>query len=120
EVQSARAALLSFQSINEFDAADYDEAGRLNDEYAAIADSLGDDEMRLDAEFMSGMVRLIRDDDQAALTRLVEIAHEARVAGYESVGVTSFRVAATMAARIMDYDAAAAAIADGREYAAGA
>lgn len=117
EVQSARAALLSFQSINEFDAADYDEAGRLNDEYAAIADSLGDDEMRLDAEFMSGMVRLIRDDDQAALARLVEIAHEARVAGYESVGVTSFRVAATMAARIMDYDAAAAAIADGLEYA---
>ena len=39
------------------------------------------------------------------LDRLVAIAQEARDAGYESVGVTSFRVAATMAARVMDYPA---------------
>ena len=53
----------------------------------------------------------------ASLERLIAIAREARDAGYESVGVTSFRVAATMAARVMDYPAAEAAIREGIEYA---
>ena len=116
-VQGARAQLLSFQSLNEFDAADFDESARLNDRYLAISKVLGDHEMELDAEFMRGMIALARGEDDATLERLVEIAQEARDAGYESVGVTSFRVAATMAARVMDYGAAKAAISEGLEYA---
>jgi DNA-binding CsgD family transcriptional regulator len=117
EVNRARASLLSFQSVNAFDAADYDEAARLNDGYRAIATVLGDREMELDAEFANGMVALARGEDHATLARLIEIAKEARAAGYESVGVTSFRVAATMAARTMDYPTAQAAIGEGLQYA---
>lgn len=117
EVAVARASLLSFQSILEFDAANFDGAARLNRAYMAIAVELGDHEMQLDAEFFAGHVALARGEDGATLERLVEIAREARVAGYESVGVTSFRVAATMAARVMDYRAAEAAIGEGLEYA---
>jgi DNA-binding CsgD family transcriptional regulator len=113
----ARASLLSFQSINETDAANFDEASRLNQEVIQIAIALGDDEMRLDGEFSRAAIALARGEDNASLERLLAIARQARVAGYESTGVTSFRVAAGMAARIMDYATAEAAIGEGLEYA---
>ncbi|HEY2916859.1 MAG TPA: AAA family ATPase [Candidatus Limnocylindrales bacterium] len=113
----ARAEILSFQGINEFDTANFDEASRLNAEYLAIALALGSDEMRLDAEFNAGMIALARGQDDGALARLLEIAGEARAAGYESVGVTSFRVAAGMATRLMDYATAEVAIGQGLQYA---
>jgi DNA-binding CsgD family transcriptional regulator/tetratricopeptide (TPR) repeat protein len=116
-VDRARSQLLSFQALNEFDAANFDEAARLNARYLDIARGLGDHELELDAEFMGAMIALARGEDDATLERLVEIAQEARDAGYESVGVTSFRVAATMSARVMDYRAAQAAIREGLEYA---
>jgi hypothetical protein len=53
-VDGARAQLVSFQSLNEFDAANFDEAARLNARYLAIATDLRDHEMELDAEFMQG------------------------------------------------------------------
>ena len=117
DVAHARAALLSFQSLNAFDAASYAEARRLTEEYRAIAVALGDRESELDSEFSLGMIALVQGEDDATLARLVEIAREARAAGHESVGVTSFRVAATMAARVMDYRAAESAIGEGLEYA---
>ena len=117
EVARARAELLSFQALNAFDGASYDEARRLTEEYRAIAVALGDRESELDSEFSLGMIALVQGEDDATLARLVEIAREARAAGYESVGVTSFRVAATMAARVMDYRAAESAIGEGLEYA---
>jgi DNA-binding CsgD family transcriptional regulator len=113
----ARSQLLSFQSLNEFDVGNFDEAARLNGQYLSIAAALGDREMQLDAEFFAGNIALASGEDDATLDRLVDIAREARASGYESVSVTSFRVAATMAARIMDYDAAEAAIREGIEYA---
>ncbi|HYL41357.1 MAG TPA: AAA family ATPase [Candidatus Binatus sp.] len=113
----ARSALLNFQGLNEFDAANFDESVRLNHAYRSIAKRLGDHELELDAEFTAGMIALMRGEDDATLGRLVAIAQEARGAGYESLGVTSFRVAATMAARVMDYPAADAAIREGLEYA---
>ncbi|MBI3751137.1 MAG: AAA family ATPase [Chloroflexi bacterium] len=116
-VEEARAALLSFQSLNEFDAANYDEAARLNGECLTIARAIGDLEMELDAEFFRGNIALARGEDDATLKRIVAIAHQARELGFESVGVTSFRVAATMAARVMDYAGAEAAIREGLEYA---
>src|SRR5206468_3460193 len=44
-------------------------------------------------------------------------AREARQAGFESVGVTGYRNLAIMAARVMDPQAAAAAIDEGLQYA---
>ena len=115
--EEVRGQLVNFQSLNAFDAADFDEAERLNAKYLDIGRELGDREMQLDAEFMGGQIALVRGEDDAALARLVDIAQQGRDAGYESVGVTSFRVAATMAARVMDYPAAEAAIGEGLEYA---
>ena len=116
-VDQARSQLIAFQSLNEFDAANYEEASRLNHEYIALANKLGDQEMLFDGEFFEAMIALDRGEDDATLDRLLDIAQQARQAGYESVGVTSFRVAATVAARIMDYGAAEAAIQEGLEYA---
>jgi DNA-binding CsgD family transcriptional regulator len=113
----ARSSLLSFQALNEFDAANFEEARRLNEAYTELAATMGGREMVLDAQFLEAMIALALGEDDASLTRLVAIAREARTAGYESVGVTSFRVAATMAARVMDYRAAKAAIDEGYEYA---
>jgi DNA-binding CsgD family transcriptional regulator len=117
DVADARAQLLSFRCLIEFDAANFDEASRLNDECSRIATALGDGEMLLETEFSAGMIGLARGEDDATLGRLLDIATQARAAGYESVSVTSFRVAAAMAARIMDYRTAEAAIDEGLEYA---
>ncbi|HEY7131298.1 MAG TPA: AAA family ATPase, partial [Candidatus Limnocylindrales bacterium] len=115
--EEVRSQLLNFQSLNEFDAANFDEAERLNREYLAIARELGDRELELDAEFQGGQIALMRGENDEALALLVSVAQQGRDAGYESVGVTSFRVAAMMAARVMDYPAAEAAIGEGLEYA---
>ncbi|HXI46298.1 MAG TPA: LuxR C-terminal-related transcriptional regulator [Candidatus Acidoferrales bacterium] len=115
--QEARFELLSFLAIVEQDGANFDEASRLNDEALAIAAALGDGELRLDGEFTRASIALSRGEDDASLERLLDIARRARAAGYESTGVTSFRVAAGMAARNMDYATADAAIGEGYEYA---
>ena len=112
-----RADLLSFLSLTEFDAANFDESSRLNDRVLEIAAAIDDQERHLDAEFQAGMIALARGEDHASLTRLLDIAKAARLAGYESTGVTSYRVAAGMAARVMDYGTAEMAIGQGLEYA---
>ncbi len=117
EADRVRGSLLDFQSLNAFDAASYDEARQLGEQSRALAIARGDRESQLETEFNLGMIALVRGEDDATLARLVEIAREARAARYESVGVTSFRVAATMAARVMDYRFAEAAIGEGLEYA---
>jgi len=116
-VDEATLDLLAFQSLTEFDAANFDESSRLNIRYHELATAIGDAERRLDAEFNAGMIALARGQDDGSLARLLDIAKEARAAGYESVGVTSFRVAAGMAARLMDYATATTAIGEGLEYA---
>ena len=113
----ARSQLLSFQALNEFDAANYEESIRVDREYLELATAVGDEELQLDAEFGIRMAELAAGEDGRPLERMLEIAWKAREAGYESVGVTSFRVAATMAARIMNYAAAEAAIGEGLQYA---
>lgn len=117
EVEEARSQLLSFQSLNEFDAGNFDESRRLNRLYRDVAVGLGDEEMQLDAEFMAAQIALTRGEDGAAVTRLIDLAKRARTAGYESVGVTSFRIAAGLATRVMDYETARLAIGEGLEYA---
>src|SRR5262249_184703 len=116
-VELARADFVNTQAIIEFDAANFDESERLNDRYLEIARQLGDHELELDSEFFGAQLELMPGEDERASDRPVAIAQEARDRGYESVGVTSFRVAAMMAARVMDYPFAAAAIHEGLEYA---
>ncbi len=116
-VDRARIALLSFQALNAFDAADFNEARRLNTACHELALEIGDAEAALDAEFFAAQIALVSREDLATLERMVEISRQARRAGYESTGVTGFRVAATMAVRVMEYPVAEAAIVEGVEYA---
>ena len=91
---------------------------RLNAAYHELAGTLGDHESTLEAEFFAAQIALVRSrGPRHRSSGWSQIAREAREAGYESVGVTSFRVTATMAARVMEYPAAEAAIAEGLEYA---
>ena len=111
------ASLVSFQSLNEFDAVNFAEAERLNRAYHDLAVKLGDEESTLEAEFFAAQIALVGHEDLGILERMIEISRQAREAGYESVGVTSFRVTATMASRVMEYPVAEAAIVEGVEYA---
>ncbi|HEY7968680.1 MAG TPA: AAA family ATPase [Candidatus Limnocylindrales bacterium] len=113
----AMASLVSFQSLNEFDAVNFAEAERLNRAYHDLAVKLGDEESTLEAEFFAAQIALVGHEDLGILERMIEISRQARESGYESVGVTSFRVTATMASRVMEYPVAEAAIVEGVEYA---
>ena len=117
DVEAVRADLLTFQAVTEFDAANFDEASRLNGRVLEITAEINDGERHLGAEFEGEAISLARGENRASLARLLDIAQQARTAGYESTGVTSFRIAAGMAARIMDYATAEAAIGQGLEYA---
>jgi DNA-binding CsgD family transcriptional regulator len=111
------ATLVNFQSLNELDAANFAEAERRNRQYLDLAHRLGDAELALDAEFFAAQIALVGHEDLAILERMIELARQARLNGFESTGVTSFRVTATMASRVMEYPVAEAAIAEGVEYA---
>jgi DNA-binding CsgD family transcriptional regulator len=113
----AMASLVNFQSINEFDAANFQEAERLNRAYLDLARRLGDAELELNAEFFAAQIALVGHEDLGTLDRMIELSRQARRNGFESTGVTSFRVTGTMAARIMEYPVAEAAILEGVEYA---
>jgi DNA-binding CsgD family transcriptional regulator len=81
------------------------------------AEQVGDREGALDAELLTARVDIVDGQFVSGLANGLRAARAARDAGFESVGVTGFRNIAIAAARVMDYDAAAAAIREGVEYA---
>ncbi len=83
------------------------EAARAADDAAGLIDSGG----RL------GLVNVLAGDVDAGLTAITRAAREARDAGFEDVGVTAYRDAATMAARVMDYRSAEDSLREGMRYA---
>ena len=86
-------------------------------EARALATSLGDREAVLDAEILLGRIDIIDGNYESGMRDGMRAAREARDAGYESAGVTGYRNMAILAARIMDPQAAEAAIAEGLQYA---
>ena len=71
----------------------------------------------LDAEILLGRIEIIDGNYESGMRDGMRAAREARDAGYESTGVTGYRNMALLAARIMDPQAAEAAIAEGLQYA---
>jgi DNA-binding CsgD family transcriptional regulator/tetratricopeptide (TPR) repeat protein len=82
-----------------------------------LAAELGDRENVLDAEILLGRIDIVDGNYESGMRDGMRAAREARDAGFESVGVTGYRNLALLAARIMDPQAAGAAITEGLQYA---
>lgn len=83
----------------------------------ATASRCGDAGAMLQADAFTAMVDVLEGRVAAGLDGIAAAALEARRAGFEDIGVTAFRDAATMAVRTMDYARANRSIADGLRYA---
>jgi DNA-binding CsgD family transcriptional regulator len=71
----------------------------------------------IDSEILLGRIDIIDGNYESGMRDGLRACREARDAGYESTGVTGYRNIALLAARIMEPDAAKAAIAEGLQYA---
>jgi DNA-binding CsgD family transcriptional regulator len=80
-------------------------------------DLIDDPEFRLVADWKDGVIDFAEGRIAAGLERVGAAALEAERTGYEMTGVSAFRDAATMAASVMDYAAAARWIGEGVRYA---
>ncbi|MGH2357473.1 MAG: ATP-binding protein [Candidatus Limnocylindria bacterium] len=76
-----------------------------------------DEEAVLWLSSLEGMLDVIGGAATDSLERIASVAQEARERGYEDGGVTAYRDASVMAARVMDYRQAAAFIDEGLRYA---
>ena len=117
ERERRRGWLLSWEAEQRFLALDLKEARELALEAHELADSLGDRETVLDADILLGRIDIIAGRYESGMRDGMRAAREARDAGYESVGVTGYRNLAILAARIMDPQAAEAALSEGLQYA---
>jgi DNA-binding CsgD family transcriptional regulator len=82
-----------------------------------LAAEIGDRETVLDTEILLARIDIVDGNYESGMRDGMRAAREARDAGYESVGVTGYRNLALLAARIMDPQAAEAAISEGLQYA---
>jgi len=70
-----------------------------------------------DIDFLSASIDVLRGRSDEGLDRMMEIARDARQARMEATGVTSYRMAAAFAIRVMDYDRAEIGLREGLRYA---
>jgi DNA-binding CsgD family transcriptional regulator/tetratricopeptide (TPR) repeat protein len=76
----------------------------------------GDTDLR-DIDFLGASIDVVRGRSNEGLDRMMEIARDARQARMEATGVTSYRMAAAFAMRVMDYDRAEIGLREGLRYA---
>lgn len=117
ERERLRAALLSDLANDLFLSSDL-EAARIQAVASRdLAESVGDHETVLESDLMLARIQIGAGRTDAGIRDGMRAAREARDRGFESVGVTGYRNVAIMAARVMDYGAAQAAISEGLQYA---
>jgi DNA-binding CsgD family transcriptional regulator len=117
EREMLRAWQLTYEAEQRFLALDLEEARELATEARELADALGDRETVLDDEILLGRIDILAGRYESGMRDGMRAAREARDAGYESVGVTGYRNLAILAARILDPQAAEAALSEGLQYA---
>jgi DNA-binding CsgD family transcriptional regulator len=117
ERERVRSLLVGVRASFELDASMNDAARTDAQEAFRLAGAMGDREGELDAEITMARLDILEGSYQRGLDRGLRAAREARDAGYEGVGVTGYRNLAIAAARLMDYEAAEAAIREGLRYA---
>lgn len=74
-------------------------------------------EPELDADYMTGYVRVLQGEVRPGLEAMLDAARRAREGGLETSGVGGFRATAAAAARVMDYPIALEGLREGLKYA---
>jgi DNA-binding CsgD family transcriptional regulator len=113
----ARVWLAIQMAIIKTDGGELAEATRHMDRARELGEQLGDPETQMVIDWKQGVIDVIAGDIAVGMNRVEEAAHEAERAGYEETGVSAFRDAATLAARILDYRDATRWINEGLRYA---
>ena len=114
--------LRMMQSVLELDAAHLPEARRRLAECLAFAEEAAFAETpgfitRLDIEHELAWADVLGGDAKGGLTRMLELARQARDAHFEATGVTNYRITADVAARVMEYPTSAIGVTEGIRYA---
>jgi DNA-binding CsgD family transcriptional regulator len=117
ERERLRASLLETKAEQQFLAMDLAGATEIASVARELAAGVGDRETVLDTDILLARIDAINGNRERGMDAGMRAAREARIAGYESVGVTGYRNLALLAARVMDPQAAAAAIGEGLQYA---
>lgn len=87
------------------DARRADEAEPLLAELQACADRAGDEELKMTVAWKLGVAEMIRGETEVGLQRITTAAEAAERAGWESLGISAYRDAATFAMEALDYEA---------------
>ena len=98
------------------------DVGRLDDADAAIVEGRAQREASGDTDtgdldFVGASIDVVRGRTSEGIERMMDVARAAREARRESTGVTSYRVAAAFAMRVMDYERADVGLREGLRYA---
>jgi DNA-binding CsgD family transcriptional regulator len=112
-----RAILAIHLAIIRTDAGDLETAREWLARSRELSKTIDDAEMLKLVDWKMGVIDALSGDVELGLARIGEAAHGAEAAGYEEVGVSAFRDAATLAARAMDYAGATRWINEGLRYA---
>ena len=97
--------------VGDLDAADVDIAESRRHRRASDDTDMGD------IAFLEAALDVVRGGSDEALDVMLEIARDARQARLEATGVTSYRMAAAFAIRVMDYQRAEVGLTEGLRYA---
>jgi DNA-binding CsgD family transcriptional regulator len=116
EQQLAMAELRYSEAVLALDGVDLETAAVVLGQARAFTAASSDPDEG-DIDFMSAQVDVLTGSVDAGLADMLRISREARDAQREGTGVTAYRVAAALAARVMDYDTAAIGLAEGLRYA---
>lgn len=120
-----RSAILAdirlMQCVLSLDSLNGEEVQRLAREGMAFAEAAGDadagEEYRSAFEYQVAIAGAMDGDAADGIRRMLEIAREARDARLEGAGVTSYRIAADVAVRMMEYDLSELGLSEGIRYA---
>ena len=98
------------------------DVGRLDEADAAIVEGRAQREASghtdtADLDFVGASIEVVRGRTSEGIERMMDVARGARDARLESTGVTSYRVAAAFAMRVMDYERAEVGLREGLRYA---
>jgi DNA-binding CsgD family transcriptional regulator len=108
---------LFFRALCELDEMRVEDAAATTRAAGELARAASDAEGAVDVESMLGEIEILAGDPEVGVVRAFAAAREARDRGFESSGVTAYRQAAVLAARVMAYAAADAGIREGVRYA---
>jgi DNA-binding CsgD family transcriptional regulator len=114
---TVRVDLIVWIAIIKTDGGELAEATRWMDRARELGQRLGDPEIQMVIDWKQGVIDVIAGEIAVGMDRVGEAAHGAERAGYEETGVSAFRDAATLAARVMDYAGSTRWIGEGLRYA---